>query len=527
VVLITGLLACMRQEPDDTWRPPENPGQPPRAAGYPRFALGVQYAEKGLARPFGEAGVRWARMRLDSLSWAATEPKAPVGARHTYDWACPDALIAEYQGAGLANIQAYLSSYSGWGAISLIDQSPKPERVADYRAWVRALIERYDGDGVADMPGLRAPVRYWVVGNEWTPQVGFGSAEDYLAFLALTRDAARAASAEVQIGAVPFLLFDIFEGDEPTEAQILMRAEAPAPAWRNSVLTMRTILSRPDLFDYVTVHSIGDYSELPPMLRWLRNLMQSRGYEKPIWIDEATPIGYLVGKKMDSNVLLPTIFPVTPELEPHLAQLLMDVAWMQEPAYGRSRAWIQAETASGLVKKIVTAMASGAVGLQISGTEDALHDSTPQVRSTQVELLGSAAMTGLIDVSHDSYERCAARRPGPPRPAFTNLSLLLAKLSPDLDGTMTAVPTSPKTARVYRYDRAGRSLFVAWSEGRRMLLPGEAETPVIVSLATAGSRVRITRAATAPSVTDIRELPIVEGAVALPLTSVPIFIEPI
>jgi len=35
-----------------------------------------------------------------------------------------------------------------------------------YIAFVKATVERYDGDGNADMPGLTNPIKYWMVGNE-------------------------------------------------------------------------------------------------------------------------------------------------------------------------------------------------------------------------------------------------------------------------------------------------------------------------------------------------------------------------
>lgn len=41
-----------------------------------------------------------------------------------------------------------------------------PVDEAAYRSFVRATVERYDGDGVDDMPGLGNPIRYWQVSNE-------------------------------------------------------------------------------------------------------------------------------------------------------------------------------------------------------------------------------------------------------------------------------------------------------------------------------------------------------------------------
>ena len=527
VALLAWTAGCEFFNNSDSGSPGPAAGNP-RPGVFPKFALGVHYAERGLARPFGEAGLKWARARMDAFSWARIEKDPPARpGEHRYDWSCADALVAEYQAAGIANLQASISSISSWGTFSLVDLTPKAEHRDDYEAWVRAMVERYDHDGMADMPGLRAPIRFWVVGNEWSANVGFASADDYLGVLEMTHTAARAASPDVQIGTVPFLLFDIFEGDEPTEAQILMRSSDPPPPWRNSVLGMRNILAKPEAFEYINVHSVGDYTELPPMLRWLRTEMKKRGYEKPIWIDEATPIGYLVARKPNPDVDLPAIFPVTPAIQANLHTLLVDVARMEEPAYGRGLAWIQTQVATGLVKKVVTAMAAGAVGIQMASTEDVLNDNTPFVRHNQVELWGSAAMTGLIDVSRESSAVCTPRRPVAPRPAFSNLALLLAKLGPNADATITQISVEAKGPKVYRY-AGGRPFLIAWNEPRVLHLPGEVEMPVNAALPFPGAaRVRVSRVATAgaPPADAVRDLNVVDGTVTVQLTTVPVIIE--
>jgi len=35
-----------------------------------------------------------------------------------------------------------------------------------YLKWLKVMVERYDGDGVEDMPGLKYPVLYYEVLNE-------------------------------------------------------------------------------------------------------------------------------------------------------------------------------------------------------------------------------------------------------------------------------------------------------------------------------------------------------------------------
>ncbi len=41
-----------------------------------------------------------------------------------------------------------------------------PVDEAQYREFVEAVVERYDGDGIEDMPGLANPIRHWQLDNE-------------------------------------------------------------------------------------------------------------------------------------------------------------------------------------------------------------------------------------------------------------------------------------------------------------------------------------------------------------------------
>jgi hypothetical protein len=41
-----------------------------------------------------------------------------------------------------------------------------PDDMTRYVAWVSSVVERYDGDGTEDMPGLKTPIIYWEIDNE-------------------------------------------------------------------------------------------------------------------------------------------------------------------------------------------------------------------------------------------------------------------------------------------------------------------------------------------------------------------------
>ena len=65
-----------------------------------------------------------------------------------------------------------------------------------YSDWVTALVERYDGDGVDDMPGLARPILHYEVLNEPS---GAEEARPFLDVHRITRTAARRASDDVRI----------------------------------------------------------------------------------------------------------------------------------------------------------------------------------------------------------------------------------------------------------------------------------------------------------------------------------------
>ncbi|MFH1465686.1 MAG: hypothetical protein ABIO70_14970 [Pseudomonadota bacterium] len=75
-----------------------------------------------------------------------------------------DQVVALLQGAGMEIIMV-LSPWPGNNTGAFTAQYV-PADLDGYSAWIRAVVERYDGDGQDDMPGLARPVRLWEVDNE-------------------------------------------------------------------------------------------------------------------------------------------------------------------------------------------------------------------------------------------------------------------------------------------------------------------------------------------------------------------------
>ena len=79
-------------------------------------------------------------------------------------YAAMDGWVQVVQEAGLKPL-VMLSPWAGNATGAQTDSYVLTDEAA-YAAWVTAAVERYDGDGVDDMPGLLAPIRHWEVDNE-------------------------------------------------------------------------------------------------------------------------------------------------------------------------------------------------------------------------------------------------------------------------------------------------------------------------------------------------------------------------
>ena len=93
-----------------------------------------------------------------------------------YQWKGFDKLVVKLQQLG---IEPFITIYSdaNWA----VDRRGKkvrngvPKEFNAWNAFVSKVVERYDGDGVRDAPGLVSPVRYFQVANEWvSPKNGSG-----------------------------------------------------------------------------------------------------------------------------------------------------------------------------------------------------------------------------------------------------------------------------------------------------------------------------------------------------------------
>jgi hypothetical protein len=147
------------------------------------------------------AGAAYDRPFFEKFQWGLIE-KEPG----EFDFTEPDQIVNQAQAVGL-HILANIQPFAAWDQIAGYgdpNYKGKPYDMEAYANFVSTLVDRYDGDGVNDMPGLTVPIKHWEVMNEPEFQTGpvyyfRGTPADYVDVLKATYEAVKQADPEAYV----------------------------------------------------------------------------------------------------------------------------------------------------------------------------------------------------------------------------------------------------------------------------------------------------------------------------------------
>ncbi len=146
-----------------------------------------------------------------------------------------------------------------------------PCNLDDYKNFLTKLVDRYDGDGIDDMPGLTIPIKYWEILNEPSmddDELTFykGTQEEYVGILKASNEAIKATCPDCKI---------VQGGASGIGSDTL--------AYWGKIFD----LGGSDYFDIANIHFInfGDPETLN--VKDFKELMDGKGISKPIWVTEA------------------------------------------------------------------------------------------------------------------------------------------------------------------------------------------------------------------------------------------------
>lgn len=278
--------------------PPPRPALPPDRPGKPASAAAALGVNEGVAIP--QAWVRQGQVAPEAeapLLQADTAALVGLGARlvrantATYPWlswsaaqADPqterraDAWVQAMQAAGLEPL-VMLGPWPGNQTAAYTD-AYVPQDLPAYQAWVAGVVERYDGDGLDDMPGLRGPVRYWEVDNEpdlhnsvaprdgggKVPPEDFQTPAQYATVLIATAQAIRGADPAAVV-----LSAGLYRSQRPQGRQ-----------WLEQLLAQPGAV---EAFDVLSLHLYFHEDSLEPVAQALAT-WRATTPDKPLWVTE-------------------------------------------------------------------------------------------------------------------------------------------------------------------------------------------------------------------------------------------------
>ena len=474
-------------------------------------ASGVLAAEAHVDWRFGlewnEAGLTWYDPHIERLlsklekldtpgginvngvaAWKDMQagPSEPISFRKMDD------IVTVFQNHGFS-LTPYLNCNALWACpsknISQGEAAPDPEYEQHWIDFIKAVVERYDGDGVDDMEGLTIPIRYYVYTGEIVyPGSGKGDAEwgpywsdtidNLLRLHRITYQAINEAdpTGKTKIVSAGAILFDLFADfpDYPAcdsmDPGSTLRRRLEGNNYRGSTYSAGwdSLKKMLDSFGDDGDGIECDYIGWHPHISWRVidqefALIRRHTGDKPIYVDDMwtniSSLGYNFGASVPgfAQFNAPPWPPQNGEWakkiygdfpnslftgpDPHAA-LLTGLLNRNPEITG----WYYARQAREIVKSFVSAFGEGAERACLSGTND--------VPEAQNVLFGSIGWINFLGVRATGY---------PEKPGYYTYRLLIEKLHDFTSVEELRVSDDPRT-RVYKFQRPGGPISVLWSE---------------------------------------------------------------
>ncbi len=234
------------------------------------------------------AGIKWWRAQR-AFRWCDVE-----NLEDDWNFDTEDSLVqwCGERGLHLLPSMGYTAKYAWHSSIKDVDISsenknrypPDPSNWNDYEKYIDTLVERYDGDGINDMPGLKnlIPIKYWQFSNEPDGNYFLGDPDQYIEMYESTRVALKAADPDAKIIGLGLKTPNDYDGWKyfnPTSKEI--EIYIGLDSWKDA---LNYLIASIDL-DSIDVISQHIYNHTIFKL-WLDSLRYIVGEEKPIWITE-------------------------------------------------------------------------------------------------------------------------------------------------------------------------------------------------------------------------------------------------
>lgn len=305
----------------------------------------------------------------EKVFWADIESTATSG----YDWAGYDAQVKSVEASG-GDILPTIGSASAWATavdaytltdVNMPSSPPKSQYQTNYSNFLKSFVERYDKDGVNDMPGLLYAHNYLQIedeaqnlGDSWFPSsacAGLASdayyrcaADEYGAMLKLAYQAAKTANSNARVVSFSFNPGDYFDNN-PVGSSLPNTGLARLKV----AFFDRALISYSAYYDIIGVQCNYDYTGIPA---WIKYMKDKYGVSlgKSIQCADAGSLP-LLDKHIYQSEKYFTQYPFMHDAD--IIKILSDGT--ANTRYAEIKLWWESEKAKLSIKKAVVAAGSG------------------------------------------------------------------------------------------------------------------------------------------------------------------------
>ncbi len=340
----------------------------------------IQPARPGAAG----AGYRWKSLDDAVLVWQLTGFDPVLVLSPSSPWAC----VPREKTSWVQAVRKALPPAEADAALRGVDGAPPPLAAlwSRWERFVRDVVERYDGDGTKDMPGLRRPVRHIQVLGGIDPVWWLGDADQLLRLLHHAAEGIRAASTTCRLLAPSVDLRATGHAPFPDEREWnyrigLITPGSAKPLARQHLLRHFAILKRllgmPRLFDILCQRGSAHVADDVANLTFLRRTLNEAGGDgKGLWLVDNP------SRKLGRGLAVGIVEPKREERQ--LRQTWLTAARRPtHPQHGRAQDWLRRGQAYDLVRGLCRARAAGADAVLCYAPGDRLPTSARQATAGQ------------------------------------------------------------------------------------------------------------------------------------------------
>ncbi len=470
---------------------------------------------ESMAGAFAETGMPGIKHIAGDFKWGVMQKKP----KDKINFKTMDLYITEYQKRGFTELTLCLQSHCGWGSkdISLFggkNSTPKPQYASLFEDWISAIVERYDGDGIDDMPELRWPVRHVEIGSEfssYSPE----PVDDYIEMLRMAYEAAHRASNKVKIGHSAFLITPVnLDVEDPSEYEKVWNETKRRDTFHD-LKDQRIVLDHPEFFDFINIHNLGYPYEIEHIMRWLQYETGLRKYKKPVVISDTTPTSYAgwgAATTCKGNNLALLGAPATEADRCRLAAYFTKMVNDNPITVNWTRGFIAADH----VQRTVIAAEQGIKLINLSFTTDI---PTAKIKAFKAAA-GISAWAGALDIN------IFTGKVNKKFPLFYAIKQMMSRMNGYT--SIKRIPQKDDRARVYQVVRKGKTFWIAWRDPKSVLLPEDGKPSIRVQLRTGTRTVSVEEVITRMNQKEpqIRRLKTPGDLANLTLTHTPVYIIP-